>query len=182
MKKRKFSKNKIAGFTLIEALLIVVLVGILTAIAAPSWVAFLNNQRVNTARNEVFEILRSAQAEAKRTKVNRAVCLDDNTGKPRVAVRPSLSADTDACTPSTINNWTILGNGNLKPGTIQLLTTPVTNKIVFDTYGNLDPASFPAGGYKIIVKVASAPNTQRCVNITTLLGAMSQGSGSQECN
>ncbi|TVR15688.1 MAG: prepilin-type N-terminal cleavage/methylation domain-containing protein, partial [Phormidium sp. GEM2.Bin31] len=34
------------GFTTIEVLVVIVMIGILTAIAAPSWLSFVNNRRV----------------------------------------------------------------------------------------------------------------------------------------
>jgi type II secretory pathway pseudopilin PulG len=46
-------------------LVIVLLLGILSAIAAPSWLAFINRQRVRTVNDRVLQTLRTAQSEAK---------------------------------------------------------------------------------------------------------------------
>jgi Tfp pilus assembly protein FimT len=49
-------------------IVIVLILGILSAIAAPSWLAFINRQRVRTVNDRVFQSLRLAQSEAKRSK------------------------------------------------------------------------------------------------------------------
>ncbi|MGV0025148.1 pilus assembly FimT family protein [Phormidesmis priestleyi] len=170
MRKRK-SKNSIAGFTLIEMLVVVLMIAVMFAIASPSWIAFINNQRVSTARGQVFEVLRSAQAEAKRTKLSREVCFDNNGNDPRAA---TVQYPITPCAP-TLNNWRSIGN--LKAGTIRLQTAPATGRVIFDTEGNIPPAFFTAAGYTITITPKSAPSPRRCVIIRTLLGAMTEGSG-----
>lgn len=56
------------GFTLIEMMIVTLMVGILSAIAVPSWLAFTTNQRLSTATDRVLLSVRAAQSEAKRTK------------------------------------------------------------------------------------------------------------------
>ncbi len=182
--KRISSKRSIAGFTLIEALVVIIMAGILFAIAAPSWIGFLNRQRLTTARGQVFEILRSAQAEAKRTKVSRAIVFDNTTTtnqQPRIVVVPVLD---DKSTLSAVitkaasdGRWQVLGNGDIKAGAIKIAGNPNNGTrsdngaIVFDTYGNVNPNIGSALPYTITVQTANAPS-RRCVKITTLLGAM----------
>ncbi len=196
--KRISSKRSIAGFTLIEALVVIMMAGILFAIAAPSWIGFLNRQRLSTARGQVFEILRSAQAEAKRTKVSRAVFFDDNATKPRVIVVPYKeevlkadgTVDTAATSTPSGNNggWQVLGNGDIKEGVIKIAgkldsgtESTSSGKIVFDTYGNVDPSIGATLPYTITVQTTNVPSPKRCVKVTTLLGAMASAEDS-DCN
>jgi len=57
------------GFTLIEVLVVVAIVGILSAIAAPSWLAFTNNQRLRAANGKVYSAIAEAKSKAKLDKV-----------------------------------------------------------------------------------------------------------------
>lgn len=52
------------GFTLIEALIVVAMVGILLTIAAPSFVNFTASQRVRTASYEFYAAMTLARSEA----------------------------------------------------------------------------------------------------------------------
>ncbi|MCY7272406.1 MAG: type II secretion system GspH family protein [Phormidesmis sp. CAN_BIN44] len=190
--KRNRSNHSIAGFTLIEVLVIIIMVGILFAIAAPSWVGFLNRQRITTARDQTFELLRSAQAEAKRTKVSRAIVFG-NTADQRARVVVVPVTDNDA-TPATVlagvttsdGRWQVLGNGDIKAGAIKISGKPsqgtetASGAIIFDTYGNVNPniSSMP---YTITIQAAAIVSPKRCVRVTTLLGAMLPAEDS-DCN
>lgn len=69
MKDRKLN---LEGFTLIETLIVVIIVGILAAIAAPSWVAFVQQQKLSKAANRVYWEVMGAQSLAKKDKLTKS--------------------------------------------------------------------------------------------------------------
>jgi len=153
------------GFTLLEVLVIALIVGILSSIAAPGWLAFINNQRVRTVNDRVLQTLRSAQSEAKRNKRDITVTFDTSVDPPTV----------------TIDNITqqLNAEGEIKPGTLALTvdkppasTTPA-NSIVFDYQGNLTPDTTPF----FVTVASSGGGTKQCVIVQTLLGGMRTDEG-----
>ena len=64
-------KNR--GFTLIELLVVIIIIGALSAIAAPSWLAFINRQRVNKVNEATFTSLTRcpARCEKKQSQLQR---------------------------------------------------------------------------------------------------------------
>src|SRR5689334_5001221 len=67
-----------AGFTIVEMMIVVLIVGILTALAVPSMRDMIRNQRVKTASFDVFAGLVLARSEA--IKRNISITLTPNAG------------------------------------------------------------------------------------------------------
>ena len=67
---RWYSVNRLqpAGFTLLEAVIIVTIVGILFALMAPGWTSFMTLQRLNTGQEQVLLAMREAQSRAKQSR------------------------------------------------------------------------------------------------------------------
>ena len=63
-------RDRSLGFTLLEILVALALIGILGAIVSPAWVGFSINQSLNAAQSPAFSNLRSAQSSAKRDQVD----------------------------------------------------------------------------------------------------------------
>ena len=70
--------NRGNGFTLIELLIVVVIIGVLSAIAAPSFQTYMGKSRLNGAARMVMSDLMAARMKA--IKTNRAVQVDFSTG------------------------------------------------------------------------------------------------------
>ena len=57
-----------SGFTLIETITALLMIGILSAIAAPSWFALIKTQHLNIAQDQVYRAMREAQSKAKKAR------------------------------------------------------------------------------------------------------------------
>jgi prepilin-type N-terminal cleavage/methylation domain-containing protein len=158
------SKSNSDGFTLIEMLVVIVMVGILMAIAAPSWLGFMSARRVNAANDQVLQAIRQAQAEALRTKQSQTVSFNVTANPPTI---------------TAFGATTVLGEGALKPNMVAMsiprgTTSPnctTGNCIEFNGNGNV-MNTLTQQGINIVLADPNNPNSKRCVVVQTLLGAV----------
>jgi prepilin-type N-terminal cleavage/methylation domain-containing protein len=116
----RLSRNT-SGFTLIEVLVTIAIVGILSAIAAPSWLGFVARQRLNKANDTVFAALQEAQREAKKNKRSYSVSIQLDNSINKI---PQISVHRGSTPPNTTSSsWRNIGADlEIKPGTILLFT------------------------------------------------------------
>jgi len=169
------SKKNDAGFTMIELMIIVLIVGIFASIAAPGWLGFINRQRVRTVNDRVFQSLRLAQSEAKRSKREVTITFSGPSSVPSVDP-PTVTFFPPL--PTGGNTQTLNVGGEIKAGTILLTvntpapTTP-PNSLTFDYQGNLTTGTTPFS----VTVAASGGGTKQCVIVDTLLGGMRTAEG-----
>ena len=203
---RSRSRQSNDGFTLIEILVVVIIVGILSAIAAPGWLAFVNNRRIGTVRSQAADAIRKAQTDAKRTQTSRALVLDAKSDPPRLAIARCstagvASASTECALPTDLTtlDWQTLGGGDVKTGSVvytnatKIQTGAYTigknadyPRLVFDGNGvvnrnlsNAPVATAVATDDALFIvgfELKQSPSIKRCIIIQTLLGGLREGS------
>ncbi len=194
---RKTRRKPSLGFTLIEILVVLIIIGVLFAIAAPSWTALMNRQRVGTIREQAVQVIREAQNKARLTRVPQAIVFDNNNNDGTIAPRAAIVArsinpagdiiDFPMADLTTIKNWQTLGGGDVKAGAIDFSTAPsaAKNQLLFDGNGAIEQTSISKGQpnaifvVKIKPKKASA-QTYRCVVVPTLLGSIRLTDGEKD--
>ncbi len=160
---KHWNNSSSSGFTLLEMLVVIAVVGLLAAIAAPSWVAFINNRRLNSASDRVYLGLREAQRQAKKTKTTWQFSLREQEDIVQWAVHPETVNPNNAYWNSLDSNVVLD-----EETTIILRRSTNVRHIQFDYRGTI--AKPPLG--RITLSSKHGGKAKRCVYISTILGAM----------
>lgn len=189
-----FHKNE-AGFSLIEVVVVVLMVAVLSAIAAPGWLGFVNRQRIYSLNDEVYRTIQNTQSEAKHKKLAHVVEFDGASDPPRFRVYPiTVTAKTEQD-----KLWQSLSvSGSIKEKQVKLVSNmeiqtssdpdvktdqPDDFKnqysknwiLVFNQYGEVvnKNGKTPVNDVPFTVTVSLPDGTsKRCVMVETLLGGM----------
>ncbi len=140
---RRKRRRSIAGFTMIELLVVIAIAAVMAAILAPSWLSFVNNQRISQVNQQVYSLLQDTQRQAKRTKTTYNVSFRTRTatidGRSQVVAEYTVHPETTH--PSNIADqyWRRLGEEqSIRPGQFYFYTnlavnntptTPVENRV-----------------------------------------------------
>ncbi|MDA0266128.1 MAG: prepilin-type N-terminal cleavage/methylation domain-containing protein [Cyanobacteria bacterium] len=156
------------GFTLLEAMVVVVLVGIVAGIAAPDWIGFFQNRQVTLAREELHQGVQMAQTLASTHRQSWRFSLRERAGQWEWAVHPNeqLASDVDAWSPIN-ENVEIYG-----PDT----TLAKSGGIYYVRFGHQGEVIHRLSTVTVIHKSGTVQDS-RCVVISTLLGATRKGQG-----
>jgi type II secretory pathway pseudopilin PulG len=170
------SKRQNSGFTLLELMVIIVMVGILGAVAAPSWLSFLSQQRIRTVESDLIQTIKQTQQDA----IQR-----------RRSVVFEVKEDEDLPTVNNGIDITLGSGSNIRPGMVTLNAFSVNDddskndddvSLAFDHQGR--PIELDADGDPIpqvlpfVITVSGEnSNTQQCAIIANLIGSIKTAEG-----
>jgi prepilin-type N-terminal cleavage/methylation domain-containing protein len=196
--------DAIAGFTLIEILTTIVIVGIMSAIIAPSWLGFLRQQELNTSQNRLFTAFKRAQSLAKKEQTEYQITFRATADEQlQYAVHNSLALPSPP-TAANLNSlpWETLSESVYIPNsstgrkddsgigyiTFQPAGSGTTKvwRMQFNAKGNIsDRLGRVILQHKADPRIAMArqqnKRAMRCVFVSTALGAVRTASD-QDCN
>ena len=165
------SVSSTAGFTLLEMLVVIIMAGVLAALVGPGWLGYMNRQRVNRARSDLAQIIRTAQSDAQQKNTTRIVRFSGAAG---VSAEPIVQVNS---TPG-ITTGIARSVGGENNNSIEL--TANTQEFIFNYKGEAAPVNL--ADFPYIVSVTSElTKTPKCIVIPTLLGGIVQADG-DECN
>ncbi len=117
------SPRPVTGFTLVELMIVVIVVGVLAAVAAPSFADLIRSQRVKTAANDLASALIFARSEAVKRNAD-------------VTVSKSGSSWSDGWTVSYDDGGTKTPSSH--PALNQLTVTTSAASVIFGGGGRAD--------------------------------------------
>lgn len=153
------SRSSVVGFTLIESVVVVMVVGILAAIAAPAWVGLVHRQKLNTAASTVLAGMREAQSRAIQTRSVWQFSLREVGDRVEWTVSPSSGSQP-------LSNWQALPQGVRLDGE----TTLRGKQFRYVRFGHLGEVHGQLG--RATFRVGDNAKMKRCVIVSTLLGAV----------
>jgi prepilin-type N-terminal cleavage/methylation domain-containing protein len=180
--------DSMTGFSLIELMVVILMAGILAAIAAPSWQAFTTRQRIKTVNNQVFQAIKTTQAEAKRNKSAYVLefNLDDDPLKYSIYKKG---------TPPPPQPQSLSLDGAIKENMLKIYSQvqgTEKDKIPFKSDGTLDEDELDkdnikiedtgknTDGFRVVVYPKDSPDSRNCIIVQTILGATRTAEGTDD--
>ncbi|MDA0673731.1 MAG: prepilin-type N-terminal cleavage/methylation domain-containing protein [Cyanobacteria bacterium] len=152
-----------SGFTLIEMLVVVIIIGVLASIAAPDWFAYLMGRRVVTVRDELRQAMEEAQATAITRRETQTIYFYPDEDLPTIAVG-------GGSTPANSVTQEVVGSDGVRPGMIAISTS--ADSVAFDYRGTIISPTITESSPLVVEVVPGGGigGRRSCIIVQTLLG------------
>lgn len=138
----------------------IVVVGILAAIASPVWLRFLANQRASVAQGLLKQGIQEAQLKSQQNNTYWQFSVRKNEGAVETAVHPQS-------TDPALSTWNALDGSLDLDDETTLLSSSGVHYVRFDVKGNVRRSSLG----RVTISSKQFPDIKRCVIVSTLIGA-----------
>jgi type II secretion system protein H len=124
------------GFTLLEVMVVIIIMGIILAAASSMWFGAVESRRVDSATNQLVADMRLAHTQATNRLANHEVRLTDNSPTYRIGRPPAaldtyttytLPDDTKVDTPGATLNIVFMSDGSVTPSAGAPITFSVSS-------------------------------------------------------
>ncbi|HEY9601505.1 MAG TPA: prepilin-type cleavage/methylation domain-containing protein [Allocoleopsis sp.] len=166
-----------AGFTVLELIILLAVLGIVSAIAIPTWNAFINRQRLNAAQYRVYQAMQETKSNAMLQKVTWQLSVREAiaNGKPIV----QLATHPRSLSPN-LATWRSLDTGIRLYSKETTLYTDKQNGIQRVQFNYMGNTNGQLGQLTLIVNNNS--KLKRCVYVSTLIGTLRMGQEHAKAN
>lgn len=166
-KKHATQKKDLSGFTLIELMVTVAVLGILSAIALPSFSGLLASSRVNSAATDLWAAMQFARSEA--VKRNETVTVCPSTNETGCAAAGTSFASGWIVRPGPAT----LPAGEAEPAALRVypalrptITATGSRRIEYTSLGRPTPASLDSLSLDVAFTISAPASRTRHVCIT----------------
>ncbi len=157
-----------AGFTMLELLAIVAIIGTLAAIAAPVWLRFLETQKVIAAQGSLRQDIQRAQLKSQQNNTFWQFSIRENAGIVETATHPrTVSLNS--------SNWESLDKSIHLEEETSFYTDDGAYYVRFDSKGNVRDSRLG----RVTISSRQFPDIKRCVFVSTLIGATRTSEGQE---
>lgn len=159
--------TRVRGFTLVELMVTVAVVGILAAVAAPSFSAVMHRNRLVTAANEFVAALQNARMEAVRRNrrvtlcpsTNGAGCAGSDWSRFIVFVDGNANGEFDAASDAVVNIVEPVKSG------AGITATALSNRAWFRSDGRLSVGASERATFKLVSDKLPSSENGRLVEV-----------------
>lgn len=162
-------KTSQQGFTLLEVSVVLALLAILTTIAAPGWLAFLERWKLTDAQADIYSAIRQTQIKARNNSINWQISIrETTTGVVEWSMHPQAGVP---------QSWESLAHSSID---IDVTNTTLDKRsgVYYVRFGN--KGQLASRTRTLTLTSARNTFTKRCVVMSTMLGAMRKGKEQQK--